>query len=309
MFNRATLSRYPPGSTFKMLLAIAALEQNVVTPGSRITCVGAYRVGNKVFKDLHVHGSVDMLDAIQKSCNVYFYQLMMKTGLDIWSHYGEEFGFGQLTGIDITEENPGLLPTTDYMNRRYGTGAWTRGYLPNFGIGQGDIGVTPLQAACYAMMLANEGEFHQPHLVEAVVDKQTHAIDTLVFPTRTISLRPSTWEIVREGMRRVVQEPGGTGSLARVKGIEAAGKTGTAENPHGPAHAWYVGFAPFNQPRIAIAVLVENAGFGGTEAAPIAGMCIEHYLYGRLIRYDRPPVVHAVATAAAPVAPPQTVSN
>ncbi len=287
MFNRATLSRYPPGSTFKMILAIAALETRIVSPSWRITCTGGFRVGNKLFKDLHVHGSVDMLTAIQKSCNVYFYQLMMKTGLDAWSHYGDEFGFGQLTGIDITEENPGLLPSTDYMDKRYGRNNWTRGYLPNFGIGQGDIGVTPLQMACYAMALGNKGEYHQPHVVAATVDKVTHKVDTLAYQTRTIVLSPDTWKVVREGMRRVVEEPGGTGGLARIPGVSAGGKTGTAENPHGPAHAWYVGFAPFDQPRIAIAVLIENAGFGGSYAAPVAGMCMERYLFGRLVRFDR----------------------
>jgi penicillin-binding protein 2 len=309
MFNRATLSRYPPGSTFKMLVAIAALERQVVTPSWRITCGGSFRVGNKVFKDLHVHGSVDMIQAIQKSCNVYFYQLMMKVGLDNWSHFGSEFGFGQLTGIDITEENPGLLPSTEYMDRHYGTGAWTRGYLPSFGIGQGEVGVTPLQIACYGMALANEGAYHQPHLVASIADKETRTIDTLSFPTRTITLHPSTWEVVREGMRRAVEEPGGTGGLARVRGVVVAGKTGTAQNPHGSDHAWFVGFAPFDAPRIAIAVIVENAGFGGTAAAPIAGICIERYLYGRLFRFDRPPVVHAAAKVAPGAEPQPTVPN
>ncbi len=308
MFNRATLSRYPPGSTFKMVLAIAALEKKIVSPTWRITCGGAFRVGNKVFKDLHVHGSVDMTEAIQRSCNVYFYQLMLKTGLENWSHYAEEFGFGELTGIDITEENPGLLPSTEYMDRRYGTGGWTKGYLPSLGIGQGDVGVTPLQNACYAMALATKGEYHQPHLVAATFNKQTHQFDTLTFPSRTIMLEPSTWSIVREGMRRAVMEPGGTGGLARVKGIEVAGKTGTAQNPPRPDHAWFIGFAPFDNPKIAIAVIIENAGFGGTAAAPVAGLCMEQYLYGRLIRFDAP-TVRMVKTAPSPPAPPKPTAN
>jgi penicillin-binding protein 2 len=299
MFNRATLSRYPPGTTFKMIAAIAALERKIVSPTSRIMCGGAYRVGKKVFKDLHVHGSVDMIDAIQKSCNVYFYQLMMKVGIDNWSHYAEEFGFGQLTGIDVTEENPGLLPSTEFMDKKYGTGGWTRGYLPSLGIGQGDIGVTPVQMACYGMALATEGEYHQPHLVAATVNKLTGVIDTLTFPSRTISLSPDTWRIVREGMRRAVEEPGGTGGMARVKGFEVAGKTGTAENPPNPDHAWFVGFAPFDHPKIAVAIIVENAGFGGTAAAPLAGLCFEHYLYGRLIRFERTPIVQAAQSAEA----------
>jgi len=289
LFNRATLTRYPPGSTFKMLLAIAALESGSVTPSWRITCTGAFRMGNKVFKDLHVHGSVDLVEAIQKSCNVYFYQCMLRTGLDAWSHYGSEFGFGRLTGIDLYEENPGLLPTTAYMDKRYGKDGWTRGFLPSLGIGQGELGVTPLQMACYASALATKGEFHQPHVARAIVTKSPRAIDTLTFQTRHIEVSERTWDIVREGMRRVVEEPGGTGSMARIPGIVSAGKTGTAQNPHGPDHAWYVGFAPFDNPRIAVAMLLENAGYGGTQAAPLAGLCIERYLKGRVTRYDAPP--------------------
>jgi penicillin-binding protein 2 len=309
MFNRATLSRYPPGSTFKMVLAAAALERKIVTPSWRITCGGSFRVGNKIFKDLHVHGSVDMLEAIQKSCNVYFYQLMLKTGLDNWTHYGEEFGFGQLTGIDVTEENPGLLPSNEYMDKKYGTGGWTRGYLPTLGIGQGDIGVTPLQAACYAAALATTGQYHQPHLVAATINKLNHLADTLTFPSRTISLAPETWQVLREGMRRVVQEPGGTGGMARVRGVEVAGKTGTAQNPPNPDHAWFIGFAPFENPRIAVAVLIENAGFGGTAAAPVAGMCIERYLYGRLIRFDGLARVRAAKDTVQQPTPQPTVQN
>ncbi len=289
LFNRATLTRYPPGSTFKMLLALAALEDNVVTPSWRITCTGAFPFGNKVFKDLHVHGSVDMEDAIKVSCNVYFYQLMLKVGLDRWSEMGARLGFGHLTGLDINEENPGLLPTTQFMNKRYGPHGWTKGFLPSLGIGQGEVGVTPLQMALYAMVLANEGKYHEPHTVQATVDKATGRIDTLPFPTRVIQIRPENWAVVREGMHRAVMEPGGTGGAAKIKGVEVAGKTGTAQNPHGKDHAWFVGFAPFDHPRIAICVLIENAGFGGTAAAPVAGKCMERYLFGRLIRNDAPP--------------------
>ncbi len=289
LFNRATLTRYPPGSTFKMVLAVAALESGTITPSWRVTCTGAFRYGNKVFKDLHVHGSVDLIEAIQRSCNVYFYQLMLKTGLDSWSHYGAEFGFGRLTGIDIFEENPGILPTQAYMDRRYGKSGWTRGFLPSFGIGQGDVGVPPLQMALYAAALATKGEYNEPHVVHAVVRSNPHSTDTVAPSLRMINVSDATWSAVREGMRRVVEEPGGTGGMARVKGIQSGGKTGTAQNPHGPDHAWYIGFAPYDHPKIAIAVLVENAGFGGSVAAPIAGQCIERYLYGRLIRYDGVP--------------------
>jgi penicillin-binding protein 2 len=245
-----------------------------------------------------------MTSAIQVSCNVYFYQLMLRVGLDNWAHYGKEFGFGQLTGIDIAEENPGLLPTTAYMNRRYGPSGWTRGFLVSLGIGQGELGVTPLQMACYAMALANQGAYHQPHAVRALLSKDVLAPDTLAFQTRRIAMAPETWRVIREGMRRAVQEAGGTGSLARIKGIEVAGKTGTAQNPHDrPDHAWFVGFAPFDNPRIAIAVLIENAGFGGSHAAPVAGLCMERYLYGKLIRNDMPSNNKVITGRVAPVSP------
>jgi penicillin-binding protein 2 len=289
LFNRATLTRYPPGSTFKMILALAALENNVVTPGWRVSCGGAFRLGNKVFKDLHVHGSTDMIESIQRSCNVYYYQVMLKVGLDAWSEMGSRFGFGKLTGMDILEESPGLLPSTAFMNRRYGDRGWTRGFLPSLGIGQGELGVTPLQMAVYAMILANGGAYHQPHTVRAIVDRQHNSIDTVLFQTRMLKISARSWEIVREGMRRVVQETGGTGSLARIQGMESGGKTGTAQNPHGADHAWYVGFAPFDNPRIAMAVLVENAGFGGSFAAPVAGKCMERYLRRILPPAGAPP--------------------
>ncbi|MGB2959771.1 MAG: penicillin-binding protein 2 [Bacteroidota bacterium] len=284
LFNRATMSRYPPGSTYKMVLALAALDNHIVSPSWRVNCTGVFYVGRKPFSDLHIHGSVNMIEAIQKSCNVYFYELMMKTGLDNWHATGKVFGFGQRTGIDLYEENTGLLPSTAYMNGRYGEKGWTRGYLPSLAIGQGELGVTPLQVACYAMAIANRGLYHQPHAVQAIIDRAISREDRISYETRALDIRPELWDPLREGMRRVVEEPGGTGGLARIAGIPSAGKTGTAQNPHGPDHAWFMGFAPLEEPEIAIAVLVENAGFGGTQAAPIAGACMEHYLHAASAR-------------------------
>jgi penicillin-binding protein 2 len=279
LFNRATLTRYPPGSTFKMILALAALEEGTVSPWWSVNCTGSFRFGNKVFKDLHVHGSTDMFRALQASCNVYFYQLMLKVGLDPWSEMARQFGFGRTTRVDIAEESAGLLPTTDYMNKRYGEKGWTKGFTVSLAIGQGELGVTPLQMACYAMLLGNRGMYYTPHAVLGVVQPEHgNRIDTLLTESRTIKLKPSSWSVVREGMRRAVMEPGGTGGLARIQNVKVAGKTGTAQNPHGPDHAWFVGFAPFDDPVIAICVLVENAGYGGSHAAPIAGKCMERFM-------------------------------
>ncbi len=299
LFNRATMTRYPPGSTFKMVLALAALESNAVSASRRVNCTGVFYVGRRPFRDLHVHGSVNMVEAIQKSCNVYFYELMLKTGLDPWYNMGREFGFGDRTGIDIYEENAGLLPSTAYMNRRYGEKGWTKGYLSNLGIGQGELGVTPLQMASYAMAIANRGIYHQPHLVQAIIDRGISREDRLSYETQVMNVRPESWEVIREGMRRVVEEPGGTGGLARIKGIPSAGKTGTAQNPHGLDHAWFVGFAPLENPKIALAVLVENAGFGGTAAAPIAGACMHHYLRTESLRKQLEQPAAPIASAPA----------
>jgi penicillin-binding protein 2 len=285
LFNRATLTRYPPGSTFKMLLALTALENNVIDEEWTVTCYGSYRYGNKTFACEHVHGKVNVTDAIHRSCNVFFYQLMLKVGLDDWSAMGSLFGFGQMTKIDITEENPGLLPDRNYYDRIHGKGKWTQGYLISLGIGQGEVGVTPLQMANYAAILANKGKYFQPHIVNSIYHRKTKQSEQVPFETHTFTLKEHTWEIVREGMRRAVMAPGGTGAASRVPGIEVAGKTGTAQNPHGKSHAWYIGFAPFDDPKIAICVLVENVGYGGSFAAPIAGLCMEQYLYGEIIRY------------------------
>ena len=278
LFNRATMTRYPPGSTFKMVIAAAALQDGIIDEHYRITCTGAFRFGDRVFKDLHVHGSTNVLESIQRSCNVFYYQLVLKIGLERFAKYSRMFGFGSPTGVDISEETAGLIPDTEHYDRVYGKGKWTQGYLVSLGIGQGEIGVSPLQMASYAAALANGGTLYKPHAVAAIRNKRTRAVEELGHPLKATGIEPAVMDLLREGMRRVVQEPGGTGGLARIYGIQSAGKTGTAENPHGDDHAWYVGFAPFENPSIAVAVMVENAGFGGSKAAPIAGAVVRTYL-------------------------------
>ena len=304
LFNRASLTRYPPGSTFKMVLAAAALQEGIIDENFRIRCTGGFRFGNRVFKDLHVHGSVNVVEAIQKSCNVFFYQLMLKVGFDKWNEYGRRFGFGQATNTDTGEETTGLLPSAQYYDSRYGKGKWTQGFLISLAIGQGEVGVSPLQMVRYAAALANGGSVYRPHAVEVVRSKETGKIEAVPHDSTLLGLSPHVIELIREGMQRVVHAPGGTGSLARIPGIISAGKTGTAENPHGKDHAWYVGFAPFDNPKIAVAVLLENSGFGGAKAAPLAGLVMEKYLYRELIR-NKPKAVQAqksVAGATTPVA-------
>ena len=291
LFNRATMTRYAPGSTFKMMLASTALEEGILDDSYRITCYGAYRFGNRVFKDEHVHGSVNVIESIQKSCNVFYYQLVLKIGLAKYNEYAHKFGFGEPTGIDIGEETAGLVPSDDYYNRVYGKGKWTLGNVVSLGIGQGELGVSPLQMARYTAALANGGTLVQPHAVNFIRNKRINTLHQIDHRSSPVGIDRKFIDLVREGMRRCVEEPGGTGGLARIPGVVSAGKTGTAENPHGLSHSWYIGFAPVDTPKIAIAVMLENAGYGGTRAAPIAGAVIEKYLFGKVRRpiYIPPP--------------------
>ncbi|HEX9615308.1 MAG TPA: penicillin-binding protein 2 [Bacteroidota bacterium] len=307
LFNRATMTRYPPGSTYKMVLAAAALEEGIIDERYRITCTGAYRFGNRIFRDLSVHGSTNVLEAIQRSCNVFFYQLIHKVGLEKWAEYGNRFGFGQVTSVDLGEETQGLVPTAEYYDRVYGQGRWTQGYLVSLSVGQGELGVSPLQMAVYAASLANGGTVHQPHAVLSIRNKLTNRIDVYQQRHRSVGLSERTLGFLREGMRRVVNEPKGTGAAARIPGVIAAGKTGTAENPHGEGHAWFIGFAPFDHPTIAVVVMLENAGSGGGYAAPIAGLVMEKYILGEIMRYKPRPRPAAPARADSSVIITQSV--
>lgn len=285
LFNRATMTRYPPGSTIKMLVALAGLQEGLIDEDFKITCTGGYRFGNRMFKDLHVHGTTNVVKSIQQSCNVFYYALVMRLGLQRFNEYCRRFGLGQPTGYDGGEETAGLVPSDEYYDRVYGKGRWTQGNVVSLGIGQGELGVSPLQMARYAAAIANHGTLWQPHAVAGIRNKQSNRLDQLTSTSRALGIDSNAINLVREGMRQCVMEPGGTASLARIPGISVAGKTGTAQNPHGEDHAWFVGYAPSDTPRVAIAVLVENAGFGGTIAAPIAGYVMERFLKGRV---DRP---------------------
>ena len=262
-----------------MILAITALETGAVDSNWKVYCPGYFVYGNKVFK-CHTsqgHGWVNLAKAIEVSCNVYFYNLMLRTNFDDWSRYGALFGFGKRTGIDLPEELDGILPSTEYFNRVYGVNKWTKGYLISLAIGQGEISVTPLQMAGYAMALANSGKYYQPHLVKEIVDKKVGKVQKVSYRVREIPVSQETFDIVRRAMYMVVNGSVGTGRAARVEGVNVAGKTGTAQNPHGKDHAWFIGFAPYENPEIAFAIIVENAGTGGSVAAPIAREIVKKY--------------------------------
>lgn len=275
LFNRATMSIHPPGSTFKMLAAIAALDMGVIDESYTITCGGGFTFG-RFFKCHGNHGTVNVVTAIEKSCNSFFYRLIYKIGIDKWKEYATKFGFGKITGVDLTEEVPGLIPDENYYIKRYGE-KWPRSIMASLGIGQGEVSVTPLQLAMYASLIANNGKTKIPHVVKGYIDINTEKLVPLEFKEISTGVSQDALDIVKKGMYLVVNGHG-TATHIKLPDVEICGKTGTAQNPHGEDHAWFVGFAPYENPKIAIAVLVENVGFGGTHAAPIAKNVIQAYM-------------------------------
>ncbi len=274
-YNRAISSGYPPGSTFKPVVALAALKDRIVTPATTLLpCTGTFRYGNRTFKCWSTHGTLNLLGAIEQSCNVYFYQLGLRLSIDSLTEFCRRLGLGKRTGIDIPGESPGNLPSREYLDRRYGKGKWTRGTMLNFAIGQGEIMLTPLQLATLYCCIANEGYYYRPFLVSRIDSAGIRVKSTQ--PTRIdVSINKQDIVQVKKALTRVVQF--GTGRAARHSEITIAGKTGTAQNPPRPDHAWFVGYAPAEAPEVVFAVLVENAGHGGTVAAPIVGELIRAY--------------------------------
>ena len=275
LFNRATMSVHPPGSTFKMLSALAALDMGIITTSYTVNCGGGFTFG-RFFKCHGNHGTVNVVTAIEKSCNSFFYRLIYKIGIDKWKEYATRFGFGNVTGVDLTEEVRGLIPDERYYIKRYGDN-WPRSIMASLGIGQGEVSVTPLQLAQYVSLIANNGKTKTPHVVRGYIDDATENFVPLEYKEITTGVSQSAFDIVKEAMFLVVNGHG-TATHIKLPDIEICGKTGTAQNPHGKDHAWFVGFAPYDNPKIAIAVLVENVGFGGTHAAPIAQKVIQAYM-------------------------------
>jgi penicillin-binding protein 2 len=278
LYNRAIQSGYPPGSTWKMLVALAGLQEKLIDTKSTIVCPGSFQFGNRSYECHGSHGSVNVEHAIQASCNVFFYRLGLKVGLQKMTEYAKMFGFGEKTNIDIPDEKRGFFPRYDWVVKKFGISA-VQGRTVNYGIGQGEILVTPLQMATYASTIANRGFRPQPHTVKVVYNNILNFFDTLSFPKKELPIEKKYFDIVVQGMYDVVNVPGGTAAIAKVPGIDVCGKTGTAQNPHGRPHSWFVCFAPKDNPKIAIAVIVENAGFGAVVAAPIARSILAAYFY------------------------------
>ncbi|MEE4310685.1 MAG: penicillin-binding protein 2 [candidate division KSB1 bacterium] len=287
LFDRMVQSLYPPGSTFKLAVAAAALEQGKGYDDMTFTCDGAYRYGNRMFDcwKEEGHGTLDLMGAIEQSCNVYFYQLGLKLGIDILSEYARKFRFGLPTQIDLMEESAGFVPDRDYLNKTYGFGNWTQGLVLNLAVGQGDLLVTPLQMAALAMIIANKGIYFNFHLMRYLEEPVSRVQSWgQVEPTRIDGISESTFDKLRQGMFKVVNGENGTGRACRLPNIQIAGKTGTAQNPHGDDHAWFIGFAPYESPEIAFSVFIENGGGGGAVAAPLARLLIEEYYHLEISR-------------------------
>ncbi|MCX7908040.1 MAG: penicillin-binding protein 2 [Ignavibacteria bacterium] len=273
LINRAIQSRYPPGSTWKPLMAIAGLEEGIITENSTFYCGGQLVFGDRPFGCHGAHGNVNVYRAIQASCNVFFYQLALKLQLERISKWAKEFGFGKRTGIDLPFENAGVFPTLDYVNKKFGNlEKAPKGLLLNYGIGQGEISVTPIQMAVYVAAIANGGRLFTPHIVRSIKNSLLNQTTLMNVESRKININPRTLEIVKKAMFDVVNLPGGTAFGIRIPGLEVCGKTGTAQasQPGQRDHSWFVCFAPKENPKIALVVIVENAGFGAAVAAPIA---------------------------------------
>jgi penicillin-binding protein 2 len=269
LFNRFVTAAYPPGSTLKVVSAFSILTNHVVNPDAILVfCNGSHRFGNRVFKcwKPEGHGSMDLYNGFVNSCDSYFFEVGEVMNVNVFAEAAREFGLGARTGIEFPNEAAGNVPDKDYYDRNRGKGKWTQGLMLNNIIGQGEYLATVLQMCRAAAVVANGGYLVQPHVVKEI-EGVTPAAYTKIKVDR---MTPATLAFLRRAMTGVVHDPRGTGRGSRVPGMLAAGKTGTAQNPHGEDHAWFIGFAPADNPEVSLAIVVENAGHGGAIAAPIA---------------------------------------
>ena len=273
LLNRAVAGAYAPGSTFKAVVAMAALENHKATPQTTFNCPGYFMLGNTRFQCWYHpgHGTLTMQQALEHSCNVYFFRLGLQSGYDAIYHTAAALGLGQKTDIALDYEASGLLPDDAWKRRVYRDG-WRDGDTCNLSIGQGALAVTPLQLAMVTATLANGGHLYKPRIVQGIRDNDKDSFRPI--PPQIVNemnWSPTSVRTVREGMRDVVMSPRGTGRLAAIPGVEFAGKTGTAEygvKGSGKKYGWMIAFAPYDNPRYAVVLLVEEAVTGGTTAAP-----------------------------------------
>ena len=279
MENRAIAGEYPPGSTFKLITGTAALETKKVTPDEMIFDSGRHWLVDMRNAGGEALGWLNFTEALAKSDNVYFYELGRRVGIDKLAEYAHMFGMGKKTGIALRGEASGLVASEEYKKKNFDQD-WYLGDTFNSAIGQGFQLVTPLQAAMIVSEVANGGIQYKPFLVSRI-DNLDGTPYKVFAPeqTGTLSVSKSTLDLVREGMRNVAEESGTAGSLFADFPIQVAGKTGTAENFGGVDHAWFVAYAPFDHPRIVIAVLTEQSGFGALASGPIAKSMLEEFFH------------------------------
>lgn len=274
--NRAIQGGYPPGSTFKILLALDALELGIINERTTYHCGGGFAYGNRVFKCWKKggHGSVSVHRAIVESCDVFFYNVGLKLGVDRIHEIGNALGMGRLTGIDLPGEQKGLIPSTEWKRRRFNQ-PWYEGETVSVAIGQGAVWLTPIHLAMLSSFVANDGKNFKPHIVNRIVSTEGKVIKTFEpVVNAELKLKPGVLKIVKDGMRGVVNEPGGTAGASKVQNVLMSGKTGTAQAGSDKVklgdHAWFIAYAPSEDASVAMSILVEHGLHGSSAAAPIA---------------------------------------
>jgi len=293
--NKGIQGQYPAGSVFKIVTAIAGLETGGITPDTQIVCTGAFPYGNRNFRCWKEkgHGTVNLHRAIVESCDIYFYQVGLKVGVDAIAHYAGELGLGKKTGISLPHEKPGIVPSTPWKKKRFGV-TWYSGETLSLAVGQGYLNTTPLQLLILISAVANGGTLYLPQVVERV--ENIYGVKLKEYPPVEIGkadISEKTLRLIQEALVGAVNEPRGTGGGCALKQVKVAGKTGTAQVIRMAAdfkkedmnrmplkfrdHAWFVTYAPAEDPQIALAVLVEHGGYGGAVAAPIAKKVIEKH--------------------------------
>lgn len=297
--NKAISGQYPPGSTYKLIVAAAALEEGMITPETKVFCNGSFTLGNRTYRCWKKggHGSVNLHQALVGSCDVYFYTVGKMLGVDKIAEYARRFGLGEIAGIDLPNEKKGLVPTKDWKLKRKKE-AWQMGETISISIGQGFNLVTTLQLANAYAAFANGGTLWRPYLVKQIQSADGRAYKEFL-PTKKgeLNLKPETIAVLNEALKGVVNEPGGTGQNAKLSGVEVCGKTGTSQVLGLPEnekarrrkvlgafqkdHALFASYAPAQAPEIAIAVILENAGGGGAVAAPVARRILSAYFEGK----------------------------
>lgn len=270
LFNRVISGLYPPGSVFKIITAISALEEGITDTKWGVYCPGYFKLGKKIFKcwEEKGHGWVSFYEGIRKSCDVYFYNLGLKVGVENLEKYAKKFMLSKLIGIDLPAVKKGFIPS-EHWKKMAKKEPWYKGDTVNLSIGQGYITTTPLELAVMTSIIANKGVAYKPYIVEKIVNEKGRIIYKNEPKELTkVSLKPDIWEKIHKALLEVVES--GTGRACFIEGMEIAGKTGTAENPHGEDHALFISFYPVHDPKIVVVVVIEHGGMGGRSAAPIA---------------------------------------